>query len=114
MHMIERVSGRMFGYEKEHHPLMIKNDLKVLVEDRRAAAPRGSSPPRAARGREKQEDKPPSPIQKIFSLLFGLYKSQQAADVKAQHERHARKKNAKSMKEIHSHLNLHPSLSHCL
>jgi hypothetical protein len=38
-----------------------------------------------------------------------MCKSQHVADVKAQHERHARKKDTKSVKEIHSHLNLHPS-----
>jgi hypothetical protein len=50
MHMIERVMGRTFGYNKEHHPLRIKNDLRAPVEERRAAAPR-SSPPTTARGR---------------------------------------------------------------
>jgi hypothetical protein len=49
MHMIERVTTRTFGCDKEHHPLRIKNDLKALVE--RAAAPHGSLPPGAARGR---------------------------------------------------------------
>jgi hypothetical protein len=85
IHMIERVTGRLFFCEKEHHPLRIENDLRAPVEDRRAAAPR-SSPPRAARGRGQQGDKPPSPIQKIFNLIFGMCKSQHAADVKAQHE----------------------------
>jgi hypothetical protein len=50
MHMIERVMGQTFGYDKEHHPLWIKNDLRAFVEDRREAAPH-SSPPRATRGR---------------------------------------------------------------
>jgi hypothetical protein len=45
MHMIERVTARIFRCDKEHHPLRIKNDLRAPVEDRRAAAPRGSSPP---------------------------------------------------------------------
>jgi hypothetical protein len=44
------VSDRTFGYDKEHHPLRIKNDLRAPVEDRRTATPR-ASPPRAARGR---------------------------------------------------------------
>jgi hypothetical protein len=39
MHMIERVAGRTFGCDKEHHPLWIKNDVRAPVEDRRAAAP---------------------------------------------------------------------------
>jgi hypothetical protein len=39
MHMIERVMGHTFGYDKEHHPLQIKNDLRALIEDRRVAAP---------------------------------------------------------------------------
>jgi hypothetical protein len=52
--------------------------------------------------------KPPSPIQKMFSLIFGLCKSQHTVDVKAQHERHARKKDTKLVKEIHSYLNLQP------
>jgi AraC-like DNA-binding protein len=56
-------------------------------------------------------DKPPSPIQKIFSLLFGMCKSQHTVDVKAQHERHARRKDTKSVKEIHVHLNLQPPRS---
>jgi AraC-like DNA-binding protein len=56
-------------------------------------------------------DKPTSPIQKIFSLLFGMCKSQHAVDVKAQHERRARRKDTKSVKEIHVHLNLQPPRS---
>jgi hypothetical protein len=39
MHMIERVLGRTFGYDKDHHPLRIKNDLRATMEDRRAMAP---------------------------------------------------------------------------
>jgi hypothetical protein len=111
MHMIERVTAHTFGCDREHHPLRIQNDLRAPVEDRRAVAPQGSSPPRAARGRGQQGDKPPSPIQKIFSLVFGICKSQHATEVKAQHERHARRKDTKSVKEIHSHLNLQPPRS---
>jgi hypothetical protein len=110
MHMIERVTDRTFFCEKEHHPLRIKNDLRSLLEDTRAAAPH-SSPPRVARGRGQQKDKPRSPIQKIFSLLFGICKSQHAIDVKAQHERRERKKITKSVKEIRAHLNLQPPSS---
>jgi hypothetical protein len=51
MHIIERVTVCTFGCDKEHHPLRIKNDQRAPVEDRRAATPRGSSSPRAARGR---------------------------------------------------------------
>jgi hypothetical protein len=105
MHMIERVTGQTFGYDKEHHLLQIKNDLRVPMEERRAVALR-SSPPRAARGRQQPRDKPPPPIQKIFSLLFGICKSQHAADVRAQHEMHERRKITKSVKEIRTHLNL--------
>jgi hypothetical protein len=50
MHMIEIVIARTFLCEKKHHPLRIKNDLRVPVEDTRAAAPY-SSPPSAARER---------------------------------------------------------------
>jgi hypothetical protein len=50
MKMIERVTAQTFLCEKEHHPLRIKNDLRALVEDSRAAAPY-FLPPRAARGR---------------------------------------------------------------
>jgi hypothetical protein len=50
MHMIERVSGRTFGCDKEHHHLRIKNDLRAPVEERRVTTPH-ASPPRAARGR---------------------------------------------------------------
>jgi hypothetical protein len=57
-------------------------------------------------GKGSKATSPSSPIWKIFSLLFGLCKSQDAANVKAQHDRHARKKDTKSAKEIHSHLNL--------
>jgi hypothetical protein len=64
MHMVERVIGWTFGCDKEHHPLRMKNELKTPLEDRREAAPHGSSPPRAARGRGQQGDKPPSSIQK--------------------------------------------------
>jgi hypothetical protein len=86
MYMIERVTGQTFGYDKEYHPLWIKNDLRAPVEERRETAPH-SSPPRAARGRGQQGDKPLSPIQKIFSLLFRIFKFQHGADVRAQHER---------------------------
>jgi hypothetical protein len=110
LHMIERVIGRTFGYDKEHHPLWIKNDLRAPMEERRAVAPR-SSPPRDARGRGQPRDKPPSPIRKIFSLLFGTCKSQHAVDVRAQHERRERRKITKSVKEIHTHLNLQPPSS---
>jgi hypothetical protein len=82
MHMIERVIARTFLCEKKHHPLRIKNDLRASVEDTRSVAPH-SSPPRATRERGQQRDKPSSPIQKIFSLLFGICKSQHATDVKA-------------------------------
>jgi hypothetical protein len=110
-HVYDRESDSPHNlFEKEHHPLRIKNDLRAPVEDRRAAAP-WSSPPKAARGREQQGDKPPSPIRKIFSLLFGMCKSKHAIDVKAQHERHERKKITKSVKEIHTHLDLQPPSS---
>jgi hypothetical protein len=104
------VTARTFFCEKEHHPLRIKNDLRAPVEDRRAATPR-SSPPRVVRGRGQQGDKPPPPIQKMLNLLFGMCKSQHVTDVRAQHERRARKKDTKSMKEIHSYLNLQPPRS---
>jgi hypothetical protein len=74
IHMIERVIDRTFFCEKEYHPLWIKNDLRAPMEESRAAAPH-SSPPRTARGRGQPRDKPPSPIRKIFSLLFGMCKS---------------------------------------
>jgi hypothetical protein len=62
MHIIESVTARTFGCDKEHHPLRIKNDLRAPMEDRRAAAPRDPSPPRAARARGRYGDKPPSTI----------------------------------------------------
>jgi hypothetical protein len=110
MHMVERVTARTFFCKNEYHPLRIKNDLRALVEESRAVAPH-SSPPRAARGRGQPTDKPLSPIQKKFSLLFGMCKSQHAADVKAQHERRERRKITKSVKEIRTHLNLQPPSS---
>jgi hypothetical protein len=73
MYMIERVTGRTFGYDKDHLPMRIKNDLRAPMEDRRAAAPRGSSPPRAARGRGQQGDKPLSPIRKMFSMSMSKH-----------------------------------------
>jgi hypothetical protein len=57
VHMIERVSDRTFGCNKEHHPLRIKNDLRAPVDQRRAVTPR-VSPPRAASRRGQQGDKP--------------------------------------------------------
>jgi hypothetical protein len=47
----------------------------------------------------------------MFGLIFGMCNSQHATDVKAQHERRARMKHTKSVKEIHSHLNLQPPRS---
>jgi hypothetical protein len=49
----------------------------------------------------------------MFGMIYGLCKSQHAADVRAHHERQARKKDTKSIKQIHSHMNLHP-LAHLL
>jgi hypothetical protein len=100
IHMIERLTAQTFFCEKEHHPLWIKNDLRALVEESRPAAPH-SSPPRTTRGRGQPRDKPLSPIQKNFSLLFGLCKSQHAADVRAQHE--ARKKENHQISERNMH-----------
>jgi hypothetical protein len=99
--MIGRLTTQTFFSEKEHHPLRIKNDLRAPVEESRAAAPQ-SLPPRAARGRGQPRDKPPSPIRKFFSLLFGMWKSHYAADVRAQHERRERRKITKSVKNMHS------------
>jgi hypothetical protein len=110
MHMIERMTAQTFFCEKEHHPLRIKNDLRDPMEDMRAAASH-SSPPSAARGRGQQGNKHSSPIRKIFNLLFGMCKSQHAADVRAQYERHERRKITKLMKEIRAHLNLQPPSS---
>jgi AraC-like DNA-binding protein len=59
----------------------------------------------------QQGNKPPSPIQKIFSLLFGMCKSQYDTDVRAQHERRERRKITKSVNEIRTHLNLQPPSS---
>jgi hypothetical protein len=109
MHMIERVSDRTIGCDKEHHPLRIKNDLRAPMEERRAAAPRDSTP-RVASGRGQQGDKSHL-IQKIFSLLFEMCKSQHTADVRFKHERHERNKITKSIKEIRAHLNLKPPSS---
>jgi hypothetical protein len=47
----------------------------------------------------------------MLGLIFGLFKSQHAADVRAQHDRRARKKDTKAVKEIHTHLNLQPPRS---
>jgi hypothetical protein len=110
MHMIERVTAQIFFCEKEHHPLRIKNDLRAPVEESRAAAPH-SSPPSVTRGRGQPRDKPLSPIQNFFSLLFGMCKSQYAVDVRAQHEKHERRKITKSVKQIRTHLNLQPPSS---
>jgi hypothetical protein len=105
MHMIERVIAQIFFCEKEHHPLRIKSDLRAPMEESRAGTPY-SSPPRAARGRGQQRDKPPSHIQKKFSLLFGMCKSQHVIDVRAQYERRERRKITKLVKEICTQLNL--------
>jgi hypothetical protein len=107
MHMIEKMTAQTFFCEKEHHPLRIKNNLRAPVEDTRAMTSH-CSPTRAARGRGQQGDKPPSPIQKKISLLFIMCKSQHAVDVKARHERRARRKDTKSIKEICAHLDLQP------
>jgi hypothetical protein len=50
-------------------------------------------------------------FKKKFSLLFGMCKSQHFIKVNAQHERRARRKYTKSIKEIHAHLNLQPPRS---
>jgi AraC-like DNA-binding protein len=101
------VTARTFFCKKEHHSLQIKNNLREPVEDRRAVA-RQASPPRAARGSGQQGEKPPSPLQKLLNLMFGMCKSQHVTDVKAQYERRARRKDTKSVKEIHANLNLQP------
>jgi hypothetical protein len=44
----------------------------------------------------------------MLGFIFGMCKSQHAADVRAQHERRARKKATMSIKVVHAHLNLQP------
>jgi hypothetical protein len=39
MHMIERATCHTIGYDKDHHPLRIRNDLRTPVEDRRTTTP---------------------------------------------------------------------------
>jgi hypothetical protein len=106
MYMIERVTARTFGWDKEHQSLKIKNDLKALVEERRTTAQLASPPHRAARRGGQQGEKSPSPIWRMLGVLFGICKSQHAVDVRAHHERQAQKKDSKSIKEMHAHLNL--------
>jgi hypothetical protein len=40
-----------------------------------------------------------------------MCKSQHATDVKAQHERHAKRKDTELIKVIHAHLNLEPAVT---
>jgi hypothetical protein len=40
----------------------------------------------------------------MLNLMLGMCKSQHTADVRAQHERRARRKDTKSVKEIRAHL----------
>jgi hypothetical protein len=47
----------------------------------------------------------------MLGLIFGMCKSQHAMDVRAQHERRARKKDTKSIKVVHANLNLQPPRS---
>jgi hypothetical protein len=47
----------------------------------------------------------------MLNLMFGMCKSQHTADVSAQRERRQRRKITKSVKEIRTHLNLHPPSS---
>jgi hypothetical protein len=112
MHIIERVTSRTFGCDKEHHQLRIKNDLKTHIEGSSGATPsHDSSPPRAGRGSGRQSGKPPSSLRMMFGMIYGLCKSQHAADVRAHHERQARKKDTKSLKQMHAHMNLQPPRS---
>jgi hypothetical protein len=98
--------------EKENQPLRIKNDLKALVEDSRAVdASLASSPPRAARRSGQPGEKPTSLLQKLFDLIFGMCKSQHVTDVRAKYDRRVQKKDTRSVKEVHAHLNLQPSRS---
>jgi hypothetical protein len=96
MHMIERVTASSSYCEKERHPLRLKNDLRAPVEGMRTAVGQPvSSPLRADRRSGQNGEKALSPMWKIFSLLFGKWKSQHATDVKAQHKRRARRKDTK-------------------
>jgi hypothetical protein len=47
----------------------------------------------------------------MLNLMFGMCKSQHTADVSAQRERRQRRKITKLVKEIRTHLNLHPPSS---
>jgi hypothetical protein len=86
MHMIERVIAHTIGHDKEHQCLRIKNDLRAPIEEMTTETPQASPPSRAARGRGKQGEKPPSPLRNNFSLSFRMCKSEHTTDVKAQHE----------------------------
>jgi hypothetical protein len=59
-------------------------------------------------GEDSKEIGPHLLFGRFLVCSFGMCKSQHTTEVKAQHERRARRKDTKSVKEIHAHLNLQP------
>jgi len=121
MFLIENKTGKTFKKDVEHKVIKIPVTLDPIVTAPVAAAvaPSSPPPPRAAKVRARQQgassshnqDKPPSPLRKIFNMLFSMCRKQSAIEVRMHHERQERKKNTRRLKEIHSHLNLQPPCS---
>jgi hypothetical protein len=99
------VTAQTFGCDKEHHPLRIKNDINAPVEDRRAAAPQASSPLELLEGEGSKETSPHLLFGRFLACSLGCA-SPNTSPMWRLNMRGARRKDTKSVKEIHSHLNL--------
>jgi len=123
MHMIEQVTGHTFEYDKVHKALKIVANLLEIgvppaVSGGGAVAPEADAPAGdAAVGGASPLPHAPScssshhhspPIRKMSSAIFGMCKDIQ---VRQQKEREARRKDARTLKQIVARLELVPPRS---
>jgi hypothetical protein len=115
MYMIEQVTRHQFDYDRPHKVLKIVANLpevgvpppgpggavaavEVDAPDVGAAAAGGASPPPRAPPRSSSRRRsPPSPIRRLFNVIFGMCKD---SEVRQRKEREARRKDTQTLKQI--------------
>jgi hypothetical protein len=120
------VTGHQFDYDKSHKILKISTDLTEIgvpppcpggagvateadTPEGGAAAGGGvSPPPRAPSRSSSRRGRPPSPIRKFFSSIFGMCKD---IHIRQREERKARRKDTRTLKLISQSLELDPPRS---
>jgi len=104
-YIIRQVTGYSFEYDKQHKVMKIAADLAEIDLSPPGAAVGGGSAahPTSPRGPSRSSSRgraPPSPIRKSFSAIFGMCKDMNAIKTRQHHEREARRKDTRTLKEL--------------